>query len=117
MGPPAMALTAPRDTPAEQIETLREPPGWVTNYSTTNFSDRVDLSSMACIHTHYLSEALPAVAPDLAPNCLAPYLGCTGVEMPGTVWCRPCIGRPEEASFAFDPDNFYWRFSLELGRQ
>ncbi|MBI2503637.1 MAG: hypothetical protein HYW07_10450 [Candidatus Latescibacteria bacterium] len=85
--------------------------------STTDFSYRVNLSARACIHTHYLGEAVPAVAPDLAPNCLALYLGCTGVEMPGTVWCRPCIGRPEEARFAFDPDNFYWRFSLGLGRE
>ncbi|MCC7261399.1 MAG: hypothetical protein IT369_02645 [Candidatus Latescibacteria bacterium] len=117
LGRPAMALTAPRDTPAEAIAALPEPPGWVTNYSTTNYAYRINLSARACIHTHYLGEAVPAVAPDLAPNCLALYLGCTGVEMPGTVWCRPCIGQPEQARFTFDPDNFYWRFSLRLGQE
>jgi len=117
IGRPAMQITAPRETPIEDIPAMPEPEGWVTHYSTTHFDYRVNLSARACIHTHYLGEAVPCVAPDLAPNCLALYLGCHGVEMPGTCWCEPCIESPETARFDYDPDNFYWQFSLRLGQE
>jgi len=117
IGRPAMQLTAPRDKPLADIPALPEPRGWVTDYSTTNFDYRVNLSARACPGTHYLGEAVPYVAPDLAPNCLALYLGCKGIEMPGTVWCEACMKSPEEARFAYDPGNFYWNFSRRLGRE
>ena len=114
IGRPAMGITAPRPEPVEDIPAMLEPKGWVTHYSTTNFEYRVNLSARACIKTCYLGEAVPAVSPDLAPNCLALYLGCKGIEMPGTVWCQPFVEFPEEIRFVFDPNNFYWRFSLQL---
>ena len=117
IGRPAMQITAPRVQPLEVLPALPAPPGWVTDYSTTNFDYRVHLSARACAGTHYLAEAVPNVAPDLAPNCLALYLGCKGLEMPGTVWCEPCMDSPEEARFEYDPENFYWNFSLRLGRE
>ncbi len=117
IGRPALQLYAPREKPLEDIPALPEPPGWVTGYSTSNFAYRVNLSARACARTHYLGEAVPAVAPDLAPNCLALYLGCRGVESPGTVWCEPCMAAPDDARFVYDPDNFYWQFSLRLGRE
>jgi len=117
IGRPALQLHAPREAPLEDIPALPQPPGWVTNYSTTNFAYRVSLSARACIGTHYLGEAVPTVAPDLAPNCLALYLGCRGVESPGTVWCEPCMTSPDEARFDYDPKSFYWQFSLRLGRE
>jgi 5-methyltetrahydrofolate--homocysteine methyltransferase len=64
-----------------------------------------------------MGEAVPRVAPHLAPNCLALYLGCRGVEMPGTVWCEPFIHRPEDARFGFDSNNYYWNFTLRLARK
>jgi 5-methyltetrahydrofolate--homocysteine methyltransferase len=117
IGRPAIHLHAPRPQPLENIPAMPEPPGWVTGYSTTNFGYRVNLSARACINTHYLGDSVPTVAPDLAPNCLALYLGCRGVESPGTVWAEPCMASPEEARFDYDPDNFYWQFSLRLGRE
>jgi hypothetical protein len=117
IGRPAMQITAPRPEPIEKVEAMAEPKGWVTGYSTTNFEYRVNLSARACINTYYLAEAVPCVAPDLAPNCLALFLGCQGVEMPGTCWCKPCISSPEEARFEFNPDNFYWKFCLRLSRE
>lgn len=114
IGRPAMQITAPRPEPIEKIAAMPEPEGWVTSYSTTNFDYRVNMSACACIDTYYLAEAVPHVAPDLAPNCLALFLGCPAVEMPGTCWCRPCFEEPEEARFEFDPDNFYWQFALRL---
>ena len=117
IGRPAMQITAPRPKPLEDIEVMPEPGGWVTHYSTSNFDYRVNLSARSCISTCYLAEAVPAVAPDLAPNCLALYLGCKGVEMPDTVWCKPFIDDPDEAKFEYNPDSFYWKFSLRLGRE
>ena len=117
IGRPAMHITVPRDEPVEHIPAMAEPDGWVTHYSVKNFDYRVNLAARACVNTHYLGEAIPTVAPDLGPNCLALYLGCKGVELPGTVWFEPCIEQPETARFEFDPNNFYWDFTIRLMRE
>lgn len=114
IGRPALQITAPREQPIEDIPALPEPPNWMGHYSTADFNYRVNLAQRACIHTHYLAEAVPYVAPDLAPNCLALYLGCHGVEMPDTTWCEPCFNDPSEARFEYDPNNYYWQFTLRL---
>ena len=117
IGRPAMLLTAPRREPAEDIPMMPEPDGWSGRYSTSDLGYRANLALRACVNTHYIAEAIPAVSPDLAPNCLALYLGCRGVEQPGTVWCEPCIGNAEDAVFQFDPGNFYWSFTLRLANE
>lgn len=117
IGRPVLLLTAPREKPLERIVVLPEPSGWVTHYSTKDFAYRLNLGLRACVSTHYLAEAVPFVSPDLAPNCLALFLGCHGVEMPGTVWCEPCFEAPEDARFVFDPANGYWDFSYRLGQE
>ncbi len=117
IGRPVFLLTAPRPEPVERIPELPMPEGWDTHYSTKDFAYRVYLARRACVETYYLAEAVPFVSPDLAPNCLALYLGCHGVEQAGSVWCEPCMASPEEARFRFDPDNFYWQFTLRLGRE
>lgn len=117
IGRPVLLITAPREKPMEDIPAVPAPQGWLTHYSTQDFDYRVHLARRACVNTHYLGEAVPFVAPDLAPNCLALYLGCTGIEQHDTVWCEPCIEEPETARFEYDPDNFYWQFTLRLGRE
>ena len=117
IGRPAIMLSAPRAEPWEVVPEMPQPKGWVTGYSTSNYPYRVNCSARACTKTQYFGEAVPAVAPDLAPNCLALYLGCHGVEMPGTVWCEHCMESPEEARFDYREDNFYWQFCLRLGRE
>ncbi len=117
IGRPAMLITAPRTKPLEDIPEMPEPEGWVTHYSTSSFEYRVNLAARSFVNTHYLGEAVPNVSPDLAPNCLALYLGCQGAEGHGTVWCKPFISDPDSARFEFDPDNFYWRFTLRLARE
>ncbi|HEO71515.1 MAG TPA: hypothetical protein ENN80_09635 [Candidatus Hydrogenedentes bacterium] len=115
LGRPMLQLYAPRREPVEEVVLLPDPEGWVTHYSTRDFDYRVNLAARACINTHHLAEAVPVTSPDLAPNCLALYLGCHGVEMEDTVWCEPCIDSPSEAHFEYDRDNFYWNFTLRLG--
>ncbi|NOZ20127.1 MAG: trimethylamine corrinoid protein 2 [Planctomycetes bacterium] len=117
IGRPVMQITARREEPIEDIPAMPQPEGWVTHYSTSDFDYRVNLAARDCINTHYLAEAMPAVSPCLGPNCLALYLGCRGVEQPGTVWFEPCIDEPDAARFEVDPDNFYWDFTLRLIRE
>lgn len=118
IGRPAMQIVVPRDHPHEYVKAMPQPEGWLTHYSTLSLDYRINLALRECVYTDYHGEAVPAVAPgDLAPNCLALYLGCQGVELPDTVWCEPFIECPEDARIVYDPDNFYWRFSLEAYRR
>ncbi len=116
IGRPALLLTAPRLQPFEEIRPTAEPAGWQTHYSTSDYGYRVYLAQVACVNTLCFAEALPSVSPDLAPNCLALYLGGKGVEGNETVWVEPIIEEPETASFDFDPDNFYWDFTMRLAK-
>ena len=117
IGRPALAIGVKRDVPRAGIPAMPEPAGWVTHYSTRNEAYRINCGVRACLEHDYFGEAVPAnSAGDLAPNCLALFLGCHGVEMPGTVWCEPCIAGPETARFEYDPDNFYWNFCLRVTR-
>lgn len=115
IGRPMIQITAPRETPIETIEPMEEPDGWVTDYSVSNYAYREHLARVGPTRHYYLGDAVPTVSPDLAPNCLALYLGCEGVDMPGTVWCRPFIDDPDAARFAYDEHNPYWQFTLRLG--
>jgi len=117
IGRPALLLTAFRPLPAEDIPALAQPRGWITSYSTRDFSYRVNQAQRASIYTYYLAEAVPTVAPDLAPNCLALFLGCQGVESEGTVWCEPIPVEPEEMHFDYDPTNYYWDFCPRLAKE
>jgi len=117
IGRPAMQLYAPRAKPVEAIRAMPQPKGWITGYSTTDFEYRVNLGVRACINTHFLGDAVPQTSPDLAPDCLALFLGCKGVETPDSVWCEPFLHDPDQARFEFRKDNFYWDFSCRLGRE
>lgn len=117
IGRPAMHVWLPRETPVEQVDVMPEPDGWTSGYSASNYDYRVNLAKRACIGRQYIGEAIPFVSPDLAPNTLALYLGCHGLDQPKTVWCEPCIDSPETAKFEMDPENFYWDFSRRLGAE
>jgi len=117
IGRPLLLITAPRREPIEIIPVLPEPAGWVTHYSWRSLEYRVFLARQSAAATQCFGEAVPASAPgDLGPNCLALYLGCEGVEMPGTVWFKRCMATPDEARFEYDADNFYWRFTQQAYR-
>ena len=117
IGRPAMPIHCPRPEPLEKFPPMAQPEGWVTGYSTKSFEYRVYLSKTGPGGAMYFGEAVPATAPDLAPNCVALYLGCQGVEMPGTVWCKPFIQEPVKQHFKVDFKNFYWDFSWRLAQE
>jgi len=116
IGRPAIIIWARRQAPVEDIPFVPKPESWLTHYSTSDFDYRVYQAKTWCAKTLYLGDAVPNVSPDLAPNCLALYLGCKGIDQPGTVWVEPCIESPETARFEYDEDNFYWQFTLRLAR-
>ena len=117
IGRPVMKITCPAKEPLEASPYMPPPAGWLTDMSSRDYDYRVYLSKIQPGLQQYFGEALPVVYPELAPGALALFLGCYGKEMPGTVWCQPCIDDSEAAVFRFDPDNFYWQFALRLGRE
>ncbi len=118
LGRPAISMTCPRKTPLEAIPEMPKPEGWITDYATWNFDYRVNLALRRIAESEYLAEAIPAAAPHLAPNCLALFLGCKGHEAPRTVYCEPFLENPDDVSkLALSETNFYWDFSLRLGRE
>ncbi len=119
IGRPVMQVVAPRDEPHEELDEVAVPDGVTApKYTTTDYDFRVNYGLRGPARQEYFGEALPTVAAGLAPNCLALYQGCRGVEMPGTVWCEPCLPEqdPESVEFRFDPENFYWKFSYNLAK-
>ena len=117
IGRPAMQITAPRPKHIEDIPGMPTPEGWITGYSIKNFDFRLNCALRAGIATYFLAEAAPAVSPDLAPNTLALFLGCPGIEVSGSVWCDPIFDKPEDARFVFDKQNKYWQFCERLTRE
>ncbi len=118
IGRAAMQLVAPRPEPWEDIPAMPEPEGWITHYSTKSYPYRINSALRGSLNTLHLAEMVPNQSPgDLAPNCVALYLGCRGVEMPGTVWCEPFLSTLENAKLAYDPNNFYWQFSQRAFRE
>jgi 5-methyltetrahydrofolate--homocysteine methyltransferase len=117
IGRPAMHVTAPREETLEDIPEVPCPPDVkAPGYTTKSFEFRLNNGLRGCLNRWYLAEAVPTASPDLAPNCLALYLGCEGVEDVGTVWCEPCIESPETAKFEYDENNKYWQFTLRLAK-
>ncbi|MCE5279146.1 MAG: hypothetical protein LLG03_14090 [Planctomycetaceae bacterium] len=120
IGRPALLLTYPREKPLPEFEKPIETPPGVTagNYTVKDYAFRAAVGPVWAAGGNYAAEALPTVSPDLAPNCLALYLGCQGVEGQGTVWCEPCISSPEAAKFHADlKNNFYWNFTTRLTKE
>jgi 5-methyltetrahydrofolate--homocysteine methyltransferase len=117
LGRPAMLLKVKREKPWAEVPALPTPEGWVTHYSTKSLEYRVNAGVRESLWHDHLCEAMPVTAADLGPNCLALYLGCRGVEAPGTVWFEPCIEDPAKAVFRYDPGNFYWDFTVRLATE
>jgi len=117
IGRPALQFTVKRDKPLLDIPQMPKPDGWTTDYSISNFEYRINLMENEPNRVIYGGDAAPKVSPDLAPNCLALYLGCPGVEGERTVWCEPIFHKPEDAKFVLDKQNIYWQFSTRLCRE
>ncbi|HEY3377841.1 MAG TPA: hypothetical protein VGL77_10145 [Armatimonadota bacterium] len=119
IGRAALQIVIPRATPHEVMPSMAEPPGWVTDASMHDPAYRQYLAQRAAADATYFAEAVPSPCPTyLAPNSLALFLGCEGIERPDTVWCRPflCDDDPGAPAFSYDPNNRYWRYTLAATR-
>jgi len=120
LGRPALQVSAKREKPLEDIPEVPMPEGCQTAcYTTMDFNFRLNRGLRGPINTYYLAESYPSASPDLAPNTLALFLGCPGIEAQGSVWCEPIIDpdNPESAVFEVREDNKYLDFSLRLGKE
>ncbi len=117
IGRPVIQLLVPRETPLEGDPEIPKPEGVLAPfYTTKSFEYRVNYARRQNLGVRFLGEAVPTASPDLAPNCLALYLGCKGVEGDGTVWCEPFIHDPDHDDFVVEENNFYWQFTQRLLR-
>lgn len=120
IGRAAMQIMTPRPTPVEHVPEMATPDGVrCAYYSTKSLAHRVYVAQWWGNNHQFFGEACPASSPgDLAPNCLALYLGCEGIEGDGTVWVRPFIAEEDPAvpALQYDADNFNWQFSQSAHR-
>ena len=117
LGRPAMHISIPTDEMLEDIPAMPMPPEITSpNYTTKSFDYRVNIGQRCGLGSKRFAEAVPSTSPDLAPNCLALFLGCEGVEGERTVWCEPYITDPDAdpTIYACNDENFYWDFSRRL---
>ena len=115
LGRPALLLTVPRSEPLLDIPEMPIPPNVRTpRFTAQSLEFRLNYALHSCNRTHYLAEAVPSVQPHVGPGALALYLGAQGIEDADTVWMQPCIDDPPNARFQLDPQNFYWKFTLDL---
>ncbi len=118
IGRPAMQVFVPLAVPREGIPEMPKPDGVTAPwYTVKSFDYRVNWMQRQHLSVCYMGDAVPQSSPDLAPNCLALYLGCKGEEGDGTVWCEPFIHDLERDDFVSDENNFYWQFTLRLLRE
>ena len=115
IGRPAMHVGAPREEALENIPEVPIPPDvTAAHYTIKSFDLRLNQGKRGYVNSWLMGESVPVASPGLAPNTLALYLGCNGVEGDGTVWAEPCIESPETAVFEVDESNRYWQFTLKL---
>ncbi len=96
IGRPAMHIRIPTDEILEDLPVM-DMPAEITspNYTVKSFEWRVNSGQRCGVGSRYFGEQVPYTSPDLAPNCLALFLGCKGVEGERTVWCEPFITNPD----------------------
>lgn len=60
--------------------------------------------------------AFPYITASLGPGALGVFLGSEPVFAPDTVWYKPAFDDPADVDLKWDPDNPWWRWTLENTR-
>ncbi|MCC7494566.1 MAG: hypothetical protein IT204_19565 [Fimbriimonadaceae bacterium] len=114
LGRAVLLMTARRAAPPSDLTPRPAPAGWLGRYSMADPDYSIHLARWVPATQEYFGEACPNWATgDLAPGCVALYLGCRGVEMQDTTWLEPCLESPAGARFELDPTNRYWRWTCD----
>ncbi|MBT3375352.1 MAG: hypothetical protein HN742_17220 [Lentisphaerae bacterium] len=115
IGRPVLLVSSPRSERLEDVPVMPPPEGVLCErYTAKSLEFRTNLGIRQAGGVELSGEAIPTASPCLGPNCLALFLGCEGVEQPGTVWFRPCLEDTESTAFNADPDNWHWGFQRAL---
>ena len=70
-----------------------------------------------CRLTYFGGEAFPNLWFNMGPGCLSAYLDCMVRIRPETVWFEDlAMDRQEILSARIQPDNFWWRKTVEFAR-
>lgn len=66
----------------------------------------------------YLADSYASLSADIGPGSLALYLGSEPRFAESTVWFEPSLNTPDDIrTRAFDPENRWWKFHLNLIRR
>lgn len=112
LGRPALSLTAVRDEAAEPPPVPVDPRDrWIDcEYRFAEAEFRMN-------RTYFGGEAFPYYDPCIGPGSLALFLGSKPSMDHDTVWYDPVVDSIRDLpEFAFQPDNVWWRKSLDLAR-
>jgi len=83
----------------------------------------LDIDYLIRLHTAhftrmiYLAESFPDACANLGPGTFGVYLGCRTTFAPDTVWYDPIVKDVTELELAFDPQNRFWLWTIEITRR
>ncbi|MFH1023289.1 MAG: hypothetical protein V1809_07845 [Planctomycetota bacterium] len=111
----ALGVTAPREKPLPAPAVPPDPADprgfWMDDAWEFAGAER----SMAA--TFYGGVAFPWVTAGLGPGALNLFLGSQPKFTRDTVWYNPIFTDPAAARLSFDPENSYWRWTLDATRR
>ena len=111
----ALAVVAPRTTPLPPVDAPVPPAN--TRDCWMDAAGNFARSEAEMAKTFYGGCAFPYVTAGLGPGCLDLFLGCEAEFMPYTVWYKPCISDPATATLRWNPENPYWKWTLQTTLQ
>jgi hypothetical protein len=110
----ALQVAAPRQHPLQGPDAPPAPEDLTQRWLDADY--RVAAADYAMRQTFFGGEALPKFWPNLGPGVAAAYLGVEPVFAEDTVWFDQDPRGWNEIAPAFDPENRWWRATLDLVR-
>jgi len=103
---PLIQVTAPRrGTTGSSSWT-----GWNFVHDPEHPEKAIEAFEQRCRITYFGGEAFPNLWINMGPGCLAAYLDCEPLILPGTVWFREAnLSWDEILQVQLDPENEWWR--------
>ena len=103
-----MWVTARRQTPAEELETVRKPE--TPEEFHLDVERKVSEMRNYCRTHIFMAEAFPYVDLNIGPGSLATYLGTEPVFSWDTVWYKECADSLDDlGNLRFDQGNYWWK--------
>ena len=111
---PPLAVFAPRDTP---LPCPTPPPAPADpREAWLDAAGNCARFEAAVAKTYHGGMAFPYLTPSLGPGSLNLFLGAAAGFDHSTVWYHKCFDHPADIDLRLDPDNEYWRWTVETTR-